>query len=130
MAIASFHLLDVIKSMGIARARGIIFKLISAGHTKFERVFVYVFQDCYEKRKCLLRRSFLTFYFSLGSKKERRISKMLSRAASFGRKDKNKVREQSRGRKEEQSVGVVSRVSRKEAFLAAKNELLTKETVV
>ncbi|KAL5270026.1 hypothetical protein ACHWQZ_G003492 [Mnemiopsis leidyi] len=67
----------------------------------------------------------------VSERKEKKLPKFLSRAASFGRKDKNKVktnrltdgRTYSSGRSD-------PRQSRKEAFLTGKEEVLPKETSV
>lgn len=69
--------------------------------------------------------------FPVSERKEKKLPKFLSRAASFGRKDKNKVktnrltdgRTYSSGRSD-------PRQSRKEAFLTGKEEVLPKETSV
>ena len=70
----------------------------------------------------------------VSDKKEKRLPKFLSRAASFGRKDKNKVKMNTasgdRRSFRNNSSRSYPRLSRKEAFLTGKPEVLPKETSV
>ena len=70
---------------------------------------------------------------TVSDRKEKKLPKFLSRAASFGRKDKNKVKIGGPGDQRgfrNNSNRPDPRLSRKEAFLTGKGEVLPKETSV